>query len=353
MRHLLVECPSLGDLRVQFLSRCRGSDGAYRLSLALGERCFSPGHEAAKECIGERPRSKAWFCLEGDAGENRGEFRCQAGWKPGPAQGSVTLDKNPPGERQKERPAGEPLSKFPAAYIVHFRWAAGKTYGGPPALWQASSANRSRGFCPTDGPRFLVKRGTGRASPFIHPGLREPPKRENRIVNMRRGDPHSLCHFAFAFESFCVRDFQTLPIRPTRWCNRFACVESLFTNVPVDRKINYIIDGLYHNHSTPPLDVPETVLRGLLECYTSGLTFTIESSSGKSMPFLDILVTQQKECFNTNVYVKPTNPGHCLNGESYIPQRYKDSTIGAYIRRALTHCSTWQLVHKEIYSSPH
>lgn len=45
VRHLLVECPSLGDLRVQFLSRCRGSDGAYRLSLALGERCFSPGHE--------------------------------------------------------------------------------------------------------------------------------------------------------------------------------------------------------------------------------------------------------------------------------------------------------------------
>ncbi|KAG0714322.1 hypothetical protein GWK47_014383 [Chionoecetes opilio] len=45
VRHLLVECPSLGDLREQFLSRCRGSDGAYRLSLALGERCFSPGHE--------------------------------------------------------------------------------------------------------------------------------------------------------------------------------------------------------------------------------------------------------------------------------------------------------------------
>ncbi|KAG0696538.1 hypothetical protein GWK47_003104 [Chionoecetes opilio] len=69
------------------------------------------------------------------------------------------------------------------------------------------------------------------------------------------------------------------------------------------------------------------------------------------MPFLDFLVTQKEESFITNVYVKPTNPGHCLNGESKCPQRYKDSTIGAYIRRALTHCSTWQLVHKEIERS--
>ncbi|KAG0724373.1 putative uncharacterized transposon-derived protein F52C9.6 [Chionoecetes opilio] len=79
-----------------------------------------------------------------------------------------------------------------------------------------------------------------------------------------------------------------------------------------------------------------------------GLTFTIESSSDKSMPFLDVLVMQKEESFITNVYVKPTNTGHCLNGESECPQRYKDSTIGAYIRRALTHCSTWQLMHKEI-----
>ncbi|KAG0716794.1 hypothetical protein GWK47_008822 [Chionoecetes opilio] len=84
---------------------------------------------------------------------------------------------------------------------------------------------------------------------------------------------------------------------------------------------------------------------------TSGLTFTIESSSDKSMPFLDVLVTQEEESFITNVYVKPTNTGHCLNGESECPQRYKDSTIGAYIRRALTHCSTWQLMHKEIERS--
>lgn len=45
VRHLLVECPSLGDLRVRYLSQCQGEDGVFRLSLILGERCLSSGHE--------------------------------------------------------------------------------------------------------------------------------------------------------------------------------------------------------------------------------------------------------------------------------------------------------------------
>ncbi|KAG0712763.1 hypothetical protein GWK47_017729 [Chionoecetes opilio] len=47
---------------------------------------------AAKECIGERAEVKAWFCLDGDAGEKSRRSRCRAGWEPGPAQGSVTPD---------------------------------------------------------------------------------------------------------------------------------------------------------------------------------------------------------------------------------------------------------------------
>ncbi|XP_045133340.1 uncharacterized protein LOC123517393 [Portunus trituberculatus] len=63
----------------------------------------------------------------------------------------------------------------------------------------------------------------------------------------------------------------------------------------------------------------------------SGFNFTIESSINGTMPFLDIFVKQPDESFNTEVYVKDTNPGHCLNGRSECPQRYKDSAIGAYI----------------------
>ena len=45
-------------------------------------------------------------------------------------------------------------------------------------------------------------------------------------------------------------------------------VESLFTNVPVDRTINYIMERVYHNDETPTLAIPEAVLRELLECCT-------------------------------------------------------------------------------------
>ncbi|XP_050738488.1 uncharacterized protein LOC127009435 [Eriocheir sinensis] len=163
-------------------------------------------------------------------------------------------------------------------------------------------------------------------------------------------------------------------------------VESLFTNVPVDRTIEYILQRVYHNDDTPSLDIPEPTLRSLLECCTkeapftcprgnkyqqvdgvamgsplgvlmanffmgcieeeafkttkrpdiycryiddifikttstedaehlrrllqelSGLNFTIEHSTNGSMPFLDILVKQDQDAFNTAVYVKATNP---------------------------------------------
>lgn len=48
VRHFLAECPSLGDLRERYLSRCRGEDGVFRLSLMLGGECLSPGHEVLR-----------------------------------------------------------------------------------------------------------------------------------------------------------------------------------------------------------------------------------------------------------------------------------------------------------------
>ena len=48
VRHLLVECPSLRELREQYLAQCRGRDGSFFLSLVLGEKALSPGHEVLK-----------------------------------------------------------------------------------------------------------------------------------------------------------------------------------------------------------------------------------------------------------------------------------------------------------------
>ena len=203
-------------------------------------------------------------------------------------------------------------------------------------------------------------------------------------------------------------------------------VESLFTNVPVDRTIDFICDKIYRSGPTAGLDIPEAHLRTLLEACTkqapfqcprgrlylqtdgvamgsplgvlfanffmgsieelvfdaidkpdiycryiddifvkinsvaeldalrgklmevSGLNFTVERSDEGSLPFLDVLLKQNNSSFSSSVYVKATNPGLCMNGESECPQRYKDATIGAFFRRALTHCSTWQETQKEI-----
>lgn len=47
--------------------------------------------------------------------------------------------------------------------------------------------------------------------------------------------------------------------------------------------------------------------------------FSIENSVSDSMPFLDVLVNQECDSFQTKVYVKPTNTGYCLNGKKLLP----------------------------------
>ncbi|MPC31577.1 hypothetical protein E2C01_024872 [Portunus trituberculatus] len=46
VRHLLVECPSLTDLRHRYLYRCRGKDsGVYYISKVLRPECLAQGHD--------------------------------------------------------------------------------------------------------------------------------------------------------------------------------------------------------------------------------------------------------------------------------------------------------------------
>ncbi|MPC83951.1 hypothetical protein E2C01_078674 [Portunus trituberculatus] len=79
----------------------------------------------------------------------------------------------------------------------------------------------------------------------------------------------------------------------------------------------------------------------------SGLNFTYEESRDGSLPFLDVLVTARNAGFTTTVY-KETSQGLCLNGDSECPQRYFRSTINAYVRRALSYCTSWESTHKEL-----
>ncbi|MPC41109.1 hypothetical protein E2C01_034693 [Portunus trituberculatus] len=49
VQHLLVECPSLIELRYRYLCRCRGRDsGVYYISQVVGPACLAPGHDVYK-----------------------------------------------------------------------------------------------------------------------------------------------------------------------------------------------------------------------------------------------------------------------------------------------------------------
>ncbi|MPC74693.1 hypothetical protein E2C01_069066 [Portunus trituberculatus] len=51
VRHLLVECPSLTDLRHRYLYRSRGRDsGVYYISRVLGPECLAKGHDYGPKC---------------------------------------------------------------------------------------------------------------------------------------------------------------------------------------------------------------------------------------------------------------------------------------------------------------
>ncbi|XP_076049329.1 uncharacterized protein LOC143030005 [Oratosquilla oratoria] len=80
----------------------------------------------------------------------------------------------------------------------------------------------------------------------------------------------------------------------------------------------------------------------------SGLHFTMEKITDGALPLLDVLLKVEEDTISTSVYVKSTNAGHCLNGQSECPDRFKETTIAAFVRRALSHCSEWKNVHREI-----
>ena len=71
------------------------------------------------------------------------------------------------------------------------------------------------------------------------------------------------------------------------------------------------------------------------------------TSVNHRIPFLDVLIDAADGPFVTTVFRKPTDTGHCLNGDSECPDKYKDSVVRAYVNRAIKHCSTWPLLHQE------
>ena len=80
----------------------------------------------------------------------------------------------------------------------------------------------------------------------------------------------------------------------------------------------------------------------------SCLNFTTELNVGNKLPFLDLLIDSNGNQFHTDVYVKPTNQGRCMNASGDCNDAYRRGVISSYVKRALTHCSTWNNVNREL-----
>lgn len=104
------------------------------------------------------------------------------------------------------------------------------------------------------------------------------------------------------------------------------------------------IDDVFINTSNE-----EEVLK-LLQAFKSNslLNFTHEMEENQKLPFLDVLVHRNSTSFATEVFVKSTNLGFCLNAASECPEKYRRSVINSFVKRAFTHCSTWITVNKEL-----
>ena len=81
----------------------------------------------------------------------------------------------------------------------------------------------------------------------------------------------------------------------------------------------------------------------------SVLTFSYEVSDIKQqLAFLDVLITRTANGFHTGVYIKPTDGGACMNGDSNCPERYKKSVINSYLTRAFAVSEDWITFDSEL-----
>ena len=75
--------------------------------------------------------------------------------------------------------------------------------------------------------------------------------------------------------------------------------------------------------------------------------YTHENSVENTLAFLDVCVTVGENTFSTSVFRKPTNTGHVMNAKSECPEKYKNSVIKSFVRRAIKVSSTYELMHSE------
>ena len=105
----------------------------------------------------------------------------------------------------------------------------------------------------------------------------------------------------------------------------------------------YVDDIFIKYHSEEDLQKLKTNLEE-----KSVLKFTVEKSIDNKLPFLDVMISKKENTFHTEVFHKKTDKGQCLNSNSECPDKYKDSVIKNYIKRAFKLSTTWESFHNEL-----
>ena len=135
------------------------------------------------------------------------------------------------------------------------------------------------------------------------------------------------------------------PLGPTFANFYMADLENRFLSLPNMKPNIYcrFVDDIYTDaHRELMLEIKKSMEDN------SVLKFTYEESQNDQLPFLDILTIYDTEKFSSKVYVKPTDAGVCLNGNSECPDRYKETVILSYVKRAWTTCSSYEYFENEL-----
>ena len=77
----------------------------------------------------------------------------------------------------------------------------------------------------------------------------------------------------------------------------------------------------------------------------SVLKFTREIEINKKLPFLDALLSRQKQQLETSVYRKVNNIEDCITFKSICPMQHKEAVIKTILHRVYNISSTWQHFH--------
>ena len=80
----------------------------------------------------------------------------------------------------------------------------------------------------------------------------------------------------------------------------------------------------------------------------ANIIFTNEKEVNGSLPFLDVLISRNKECFTTTVYHKPTFSGGYSNLNSFIADECKYGLIFTLLFRILSIVSDFSKFHEEV-----